>query len=111
MTTEPQLPITMLADAIRDEQAQRELIHRLALEIADDQCVVLIESYAERSHLVADRSIWDVSTVDALEVGEDESVDLVMADLSRAVHYLDLRGRIDRPVPGKPHLVAIRSQA
>lgn len=102
MTT---MPITSIEpSAAIDVQA-------LAIEIANDASVVLIESYAERSHLVSDRAIWDVSAVDALEVNDDESIDMVLADLQRAVKYLDMRGRIERPVVGQPNLVAIRSQA
>lgn len=82
-------------------------IQALAIEIADEQCVVLIESYAERAE--GRPGVWDVGTVDEQELDDENVVDMVAADLQRAVRYLAMRGRIERPVPQYPHLVTIRS--
>jgi hypothetical protein len=78
----------------------------LAVEIADDAAVYTIERFADRAE-GHPPGVWDTRAVDQAEIDEVDIVDMIAADLQRAVTYLDLRGRLLRPVAGEPHLVTI----
>lgn len=85
-------------------------ITTLAHEIADDAAMLTIERYAERAE-GHPRGMWNVDVVDLAEIEEGDILDIIVADLKRAVVYLDARGRLLRPVQGQEHLVKIAGVA
>lgn len=83
-------------------------VFSLAREIADDASIYTIERFADQAE-GHPPGVWDVRTVDEREIDHDDIVDIVAADLQRAVVYLDMRGLLKRPIAGEPHFVSIGS--
>lgn len=77
----------------------------LAIEIADEYARSDIECKAQTAQSTYPSPVYD-TTLPEGPIDEPELVDAAMADVARAVRYLDLRGLLVRPFLDMPHLVS-----
>lgn len=85
---------------------------QLQQEIADECARTDLECKARSVHLVGQPTrppMYDVSQMEAEWHNDAEIIQSNQRDLVRAVHYLDLRGLLTRPIVGQPNIVAIGS--